>query len=203
MIALTAGSATVALAGCSGNGEESDDDNNVSESAENESGPSSEEPDRNDSEQNEETAGEEDTDGNETGDDATAEPEANVVSVGPEGSPMTFQPETLTVESGTAVTFEWATDTHNIVVESQPEDGNWDGREEIQNAGYSHEHTFEADGEYEYICEPHAPDMRGVIVVGDDGAGSDDGTSDPENGTDDPTNSTAGSENGSDTEDTL
>jgi plastocyanin len=101
-----------------------------------------------------------------------------------------FEPETLTVESGTTVSFEWATENHNIVVESQPDEGNWDGHEEIQDAGYTHEHTFEAEGEYEYLCEPHAPDMRGVIVVGSSAA--------PENGTDAPTNGTGGAENGSD-----
>jgi plastocyanin len=190
MIGLTVGSATVALAGCSGDGQESDDD--VSESAENESDG---ELTGNDSAQNDDTATEEDTDGNETGDDAAAEPEANVVTVGPEESPTMFEPETLTVESGTTVTFEWATDTHNIVVESQPEDGNWDGQEEIQDAGSTHEHVFETEGEYEYICEPHAPDMLGVIVVGGGGAAS-------ENGTEDPTNSTSSSENGSAADDT-
>ncbi|MFW6435260.1 MAG: cupredoxin domain-containing protein, partial [Halovenus sp.] len=122
------------------------------------------------------TAGDEETDGNETDDDAAAEPEANVVTVGPEERPTMFEPETLTVESGTTVTFEWATDTHNIVLESQPEDGDWDGHEEIEDTGYSHEHTFEADGEYEYICDPHAPDMRGVIVVGSDGTASENGS---------------------------
>ena len=207
MIGLTAGAATVALAGCSGDGDESDDENNPPESAENESGTSSEaELDTNDSEQDTGTAGEEETDGNETADDAGAEPEATVVSVGPEESPTMFEPETLTVESGTTVTFEWATDNHNIVVESQPEDGDWDGQAEIENTGYTHEHTFEADGEYEYICEPHAPDMRGVVVVegGMDGSADDseNGTDDPENPTEDPTNSTEDPENGSDTDST-
>ena len=187
MIALTVGSATVALAGCSDSGEESGD--GTTESAEN--GTASEtELDGDDSEQDTETVAGEDAGGNETGDDGAVEPEANVVAVGPEESPTMFEPETLTVESGSTVTFEWATDTHNIVVESQPEDGNWNGHEEIEESGYSHEHTFEAEGEYEYLCEPHAPDMRGVIAVG--------GAAAPENGTDAPTNSTDGSENGSD-----
>lgn len=207
MIGLTVGAATVALAGCSGGGDESDDENTGSGSPENESGTGpGEEPSGNDSEEDTETVAEEDGDGNDTEDDAAAESEAKVVAVGPEESPTMFEPETLTVESGTTVTFEWVTDNHNIVVESQPEDGDWDGQEEIENTGYTHEHTFEADGEYEYICEPHAPDMRGVVVVegGMDGSADDsgNGTDDPENPTEDPTNSTEDPENGSDTDST-
>lgn len=109
-----------------------------------------------------ETGADNETDGgDETGDGGDAEE----VVVGPEGD-FVFEPEELTISSGTTVTFVWDSDTHNIAVESQPEDADWEGHEEIENEGFEHEHTFEVPGEYEYVCEPHeAQGMTGTIIV--------------------------------------
>lgn len=86
---------------------------------------------------------------------------------------FTFEPETLEIEPGTTVRFVWETSTHNIVVESQPDEADWPGHEDIEDAGFEYEFTFEVEGTYEYFCRPHlSQGMEGTIVVGetDDGA---------------------------------
>jgi len=100
----------------------------------------------------------------ETGSDAVT------VEVGSEanGGPYGFGPAAVRVDPGTEVTFEWVSDTHNVVVESQPEDADWSGDEEINNEGYSYSHTFETEGAYLYYCNPHlSMEMKGAVVVGD------------------------------------
>ena len=98
----------------------------------------------------------------ETGSDAV------IVTVGSEGNGGTFafDPAAVKVDSGTTVTFEWASDTHNVVVEEQPDGAGWEGHETIENDGFSFEHTFETTGTYTYACEPHkAMGMKGAVVV--------------------------------------
>ncbi|MFW6449116.1 MAG: plastocyanin/azurin family copper-binding protein [Halobacteriota archaeon] len=86
-----------------------------------------------------------------------------------------FEPGTdspLQIEPGTTVTFVWITDTHNIVVDSQPDDADWEGQEEIENSGFEYEFTFEVEGTYEFHCEPHLQQgMEGTIEVGEGGGG--------------------------------
>ncbi|WP_439026765.1 plastocyanin/azurin family copper-binding protein [Haloarchaeobius sp. DT45] len=93
---------------------------------------------------------------------------AATVKVGPDGeyvyTPGTEEP--LTITTGTTVAFVWESNTHNIVVDSQPEGANWEGHEPIENEGFTYEHTFETPGTYEYACEPHRTlGMVGTIVV--------------------------------------
>jgi plastocyanin len=79
------------------------------------------------------------------------------VVVGPGGS-LVFEPgteEPLQITPGTTVNFVWDSDNHNIVVESQPEDANWEGHETIENTGFEYSYTFEVLGKYHYYCEPH------------------------------------------------
>lgn len=88
-----------------------------------------------------------------------------VVEVGP-GGRYTFEPGTdspLRIPAGTTVRFDWQSDTHNVVVEHQPEAADWAGHETIEDAGFSFTHTFDVAGEYHYVCEPH----RGLGMVGD------------------------------------
>lgn len=85
------------------------------------------------------------------------------------GGPFAFAPTAVWVDPGTTVTFEWASDTHNVVVEDRPEGADWSGHEPIENTGFSFSHTFEAGGVYTYYCDPHLPlGMKGAIAVGDD-----------------------------------
>lgn len=96
------------------------------------------------------------------------EPDGPTVEVGPNDE-FVFTPgteEPLTVESGTTVTFVWKSNTHNVVVNSQPDGANWEGHEPIENDGFSTEFTFETPGTYEYVCEPHETlGMVGTVVV--------------------------------------
>jgi len=90
------------------------------------------------------------------------------VTVGADSSngPFAFDPPAVTVSQGTTVTFEWASDTHNLLVEEAPDGGSWEGHESIENAGFSVEHTFETPGVYKYYCEPHLSiGMKGVVEV--------------------------------------
>ena len=115
--------------------------------------------------------GGEETDGSENGDEETNSSEddqtdggATMVLVGPEDQ-FIFEPEELTIDIGTAVEFVWESDTHNIAVVEGPDDG-WEGHETIEDAGFTHEHTFEVEGTYDYVCEPHeSQGMVGTVVV--------------------------------------
>jgi plastocyanin len=80
--------------------------------------------------------------------------------------PATEEP--LQIAPGTTVTFEWQTDNHNIVVESQPDGAGWQGHETIENSGFTYEHTFETKGTYEFYSQPHKSlGMTGTIEVTD------------------------------------
>ena len=85
------------------------------------------------------------------------ETDSKTVAVGPD-SRYVFTPGTenpLRITSGTTVKFVWESDTHNIYVDSQPEGANWQGHEPIENTGFTYEQTFEVEGTYHYLCEPH------------------------------------------------
>lgn len=91
--------------------------------------------------------------------------EADVtVTVGESG--LHFDPETLEIDTGDTVAFDWAGDGHNIVVTAHPNDSSWMGVPELRDAGFTHYHTFEVSGQFEYMCEPHEDaGMRGRITV--------------------------------------
>jgi halocyanin-like protein len=91
------------------------------------------------------------------------------VEVGAQGNGGTFAfaPPAVRVSPGTTVTFNWTSNTHNVLVEDQPEGGGWEGYEPIENTGFTYEHTFETPGVYTYYCEPHLSlGMKGAVVVG-------------------------------------
>jgi plastocyanin len=98
--------------------------------------------------------------------DALDAPEGTeVVEVGPNGD-LVFEPEELTISTGTTVRFVWLSSPHNVAVTSQPDGADWSGHEPIEDRGFSFEHTFEVAGRYEYVCTPHrAQGMQGVVVV--------------------------------------
>jgi plastocyanin len=95
------------------------------------------------------------------------------VAVGP-GGDFVFEPGTddlLAITPGTTVDFLWESNTHNIVVESQPADADWAGYEDIENEGFEYSHTFDTRGTYEYYCNPHrSAGMVATLVVTDDPA---------------------------------
>lgn len=82
-----------------------------------------------------------------------------------------FEPDSLSIEPGTTVEWAWQ-DTqaqHNVVPDSQPEEASWEGHPGLESGDFSFESTFEVEGDYEYICEPHvAQGMTGTITVDPD-----------------------------------
>jgi halocyanin-like protein len=90
------------------------------------------------------------------------------VTVGAEGNGATyaFDPPAVRVSAGTTVTFEWTSDTHNVLLDSQPDGSDWAGHESIENTGFTTSHTFETRGLYRYYCNPHlSAGMKGVLEV--------------------------------------
>jgi halocyanin-like protein len=107
--------------------------------------------------------------------DRTGQSEVTL-TVGADGNGGTFayEPPALRISPGTTVTFDWVSDTHNVLVESQPEGAGWEGHDPIEDTGFSFSHTFEAEGVYTYYCDPHLSlGMKGAIVVGPAPAGGD------------------------------
>lgn len=90
----------------------------------------------------------------------------NTIMAGTSSDEFAFVPDELTVEAGTEVTWEWGTDSHNIVVDSQPDGADWPGHEGIENTGYTYSYTFDVPGTYEYHCQPHVNQgMEGTVIV--------------------------------------
>ncbi|WP_255170210.1 cupredoxin domain-containing protein [Natrononativus amylolyticus] len=85
-----------------------------------------------------------------------------------------YEPESVTVEPGTTVVWEWVGDIdHNINPTSQPDDADWEGHPDLISDG-EYEFTFDVEGEYAYTCDPH-PGMDGTVVVDPDGGGAAEG----------------------------
>ncbi|WP_439026256.1 plastocyanin/azurin family copper-binding protein [Haloarchaeobius sp. DT45] len=106
-------------------------------------------------------------DGDDGGNTATQEP--GTVAVGPGGN-FVFTPEEITVSTGETVTWQWESDNHNVVVESQPDGADWPGtaggETKVYDKGHTYEYTFEVPGTYEYYCSPHRNvGMVGTVVV--------------------------------------
>jgi halocyanin-like protein len=87
------------------------------------------------------------------------------IAVGPDGD-FSFAPTLAQINPGTTVNFVWESNTHNVVVEGQPDGAGWSGYETIENTGFEYQHTFETLGTYTYFCQPHeASGMKGGIIV--------------------------------------
>lgn len=88
-------------------------------------------------------------------DSTTAE---NEVVVGP-NSKYVYDPDSITVTAGETVTWTWASNNHNVVVDEQPDDADWPGTDggaaETYDDGYEYTYTFETPGTYSYYCSPH------------------------------------------------
>jgi len=95
------------------------------------------------------------------------------------GNGFLFDPPAIWVDPGTTVTWEWTGEgvPHNVVHEG----GDAFGSDLLSEEGATFEHTFEEDGQYRYICEPHVSvGMKGGVAVGDvsgqaSGGGSEEG----------------------------
>lgn len=109
-----------------------------------------------------------------TGSDGSGESAGRTVEVGP-GGRYVFEPGTdtpLEIPVGTTVEWVWRSDTHNVVVDSQPAEANWEGTSggtsSVYDAGYTYTHTFETEGKYRYYCHPHRSlgMVADVVVTG-------------------------------------
>ncbi|WP_049985909.1 halocyanin domain-containing protein [Halobellus rufus] len=95
------------------------------------------------------------------------------VEVGAEanGGAFGFGPAAIRIDPGTTVTWSWTGKggSHNVV----DTDGSFES-DLVDSAGHTFEHTFESEGTYTYSCVPHeSMGMKGAVVVGGSGGGSD------------------------------
>lgn len=78
-------------------------------------------------------------------------------------SDMTFVPETVTIDVGDTV--RWTNKDektkHTATRKEEPE--SFDSGK--IGAGATFTHTFTSKGTFPYLCTPHAPDMKGTVVV--------------------------------------
>lgn len=110
--------------------------------------------------------------------DAGGTPTDDVVA-GP-GGRLAFEPATLTVTAGDAVTWVFESPGHNLSCRPGDTDlaalpdgatpfatyGPDETPASLVPAGDRFEHTFTVPGAYQYVCVPHAPDgMTGRVVV--------------------------------------
>ena len=80
-----------------------------------------------------------------------------------------YQPDSLTIEPGTTVQWIWEGNNHNINPTEQPDDADWEGHLPLEDEGFEYEFTFEIEGSYEYVCDPHVGvGMVGTIEVTED-----------------------------------
>jgi len=107
--------------------------------------------------------------------DATGQDSA-AVDVGVENGdgPYGFGPAAVHVDNGATVTWTWTGEggAHNVVEEGEV----FDSGEQVAGEGETFEYTFEEDGIYKYVCEPHVSlGMKGAVVVGTDYPSTDGG----------------------------
>ena len=95
---------------------------------------------------------------------------AVTVEVGAGSEGLAFSPTNIWVDAGTEVTFEWVSDGHNVLPESQPEGAGWEGSgSALEDSGFTYSFPFETGGMYTYFCQPHESlGMKGAIAVGPD-----------------------------------
>lgn len=104
--------------------------------------------------------------------------ENETVLVGPDGA-LRFDPEAVSVSTGTTVAFSFESSGHNVTSEPGASDEceNPDGAEafasyegddhfEVVERGSTYEHSFETPGRFVYVCTPHAGQgMIGEVTV--------------------------------------
>jgi len=90
------------------------------------------------------------------------------VEVGTGSEGVAYTPTNIWIEPGTTVNFEWVSNGHNVLPNSQPEGAGWEGSgDALEDEGFSYSHTFETGGMYTYYCQPHEQlGMKGAIAVG-------------------------------------
>ncbi|WP_254273478.1 halocyanin domain-containing protein [Haloarcula marina] len=98
------------------------------------------------------------------------------ITVGAEGNngAFAFAPAAVMVSPGTEVVWTWTGDGggHNVVSDG---DGPLDSGDPVAESGTTYSHTFENEGIFKYVCEPHLSlGMKGAVVVRPGGGGGGD-----------------------------
>jgi len=81
------------------------------------------------------------------------------------GGQFAFDPPAVMVSPGTTVVWTWTGQggPHNVVSDG---DGPLDSGDPIPDEGTTYEYTFEAEGVYKYLCNPHSGlGMKGAVAV--------------------------------------
>lgn len=96
------------------------------------------------------------------------------ITVGAQGNggAFAFDPAAVRVSPGTEVVWRWTGNGggHNVVSDG---DGPLDSGELVAEEGTTYTYTFEEEGTYKYVCEPHVSlGMKGAVVVGTSSGGS-------------------------------
>jgi plastocyanin len=71
-----------------------------------------------------------------------------------------FDPASLEIAVGDTVVWEVVDGFHNVVA------ANGTFRSDMMGAGGKFTHTFIKEGWVQYVCEPHAPGMAGIVYIG-------------------------------------
>lgn len=81
----------------------------------------------------------------------------------------TFNPPAVRVDPGTEITWEWASDGHNIEPQGDGQGASitdWDGESSIEDEGHTNSETFDDEGVALWECGPHrAQGQRGAVIV--------------------------------------
>ena len=156
LAAAGATATTVALAGCSGGGDDGDNGNGDGPSA-NADVPSEVDTYLSDNSANLYEGGAVD----ETGSDSVS------ITVGAGDQGLAFSPPAVIVSSGTTVTWEWNGEggAHNVVAADSAAES-FDSGEQQEGSDVTFEHTFESAGNNPYYCTPHQSlGMHGAVIV--------------------------------------
>jgi plastocyanin len=96
------------------------------------------------------------------GDDDPTDPSDNVVEV-LLNDDLTFTPANVTIAPGTTVRWRSvSTMSHTVTPDGHSA---WSAAS-LGSSGTTFEHTFNGEGTFEYLCEPHVSQgMRGSVVV--------------------------------------
>ena len=81
-------------------------------------------------------------------------------------SGMSFSPSELTIEIGDTVTFINTGGNHNVNGTQATFPNNPDSFGNSVSSGWTYQHVFSIDGEYDFQCDPHSnAGMKGKIIV--------------------------------------
>lgn len=136
VLAATGTALTVGLAGCSGGGDDGDDNGSADLDVPDEVQQWLEDEDANNADSVEDLTG-----------------ESEVTIINGEGGNFRFAPAVARISTGTTVTWEWDSSGHSCASEQTPSGESFDSG--VQGEGHTFEQTFDTAGNVLYYCNPH------------------------------------------------